>query len=83
MKIYKSTFFLFLAIARHPASTTTATADEEGGFGGANKKKIIEQQPHRRTSTTRTKTDNIDPATQFNDVSLSWIEATYLLLASF
>ena len=84
MKIYKSTFFLFLAIAgchQHPASmmaVATAAVEEDGGR--ANKR-----EPQTSTTTTRRRTmeeDNLDAAAQFDDVSLSWFETIYLVLAS-
>ena len=83
MKIYKSTFFLFLAIAgchQHPASmmaVATAAVEEDGG--------AVAKREHQSSTRRRRRTmeeDNLDAAAQFDDVSLSWFDTTYLVLVS-
>ena len=83
MKIYKSTFFLFLAIAgchQHPASmmaVATAAVEEDGG--------AVAKREHQSSTRRRRRTmeeDNLDAAAQFDDVSLLWFETIYLVLVS-
>ena len=70
MKIYNSIFSLFLAIAgchQHPTSMMAVAIA------------VAAEEDGEGANTNK---HNLDAAAQFDDVSLSWFDTTYLVLVS-